>query len=99
MVVQIWLYRCLRNAGNVCLGYVCIYVSLSLCVCIICSQFSLTLIGLTLLKLFCGSEEWEQTGAPNDYMEIHTYIPIHTWIRESRNACVGIRAIVMGKTL
>lgn len=98
MVVQIWLYRCLQNAGQCCFVR-CMYIPMSLSLCIICSQFSLTLIGLTLLKLFCGSEEWEQTGAPNDYMEIQTYIPTHTWINESRNACVGIRAIVMGKTL
>lgn len=43
-------------------------------------------------KSFLRFEEWEQTGAPNVYMKIHV------WIYES-NACVGIKAIVMGKTL
>lgn len=38
---------------------------------IICSQFSLALIGLTLSKTFLRFEEWEQTGALNDYMEMH----------------------------
>lgn len=43
-------------------------------------------------KSFLRFEEWKQTGALNDIMEIHV------WICES-NACVGIKAIVMGKTL